>query len=405
MSSPSVHISAPPGYLFEFPPASLPESLPPPPSDYTFARPFSISASLYNELLSAKYPITIALTYATTAVLLNQVNRQRGYKPWGFSKTRAFQWFVIAHNVALSVYSFWTFVGMLNALGQSVPGLRGENGLAGSLDGLCKINGPRGLGNAVTFNSTTKSWGVTNELVKLAPGGTPDDTDVGRMWNEGLAFYGWVFYLSKFYEVLDTLIILAKGKRSSSLQTYHHTGAMLSMWAGIRYMAPPIWMFVLVNSGVHGLMYGYYTLTALGVRVPLVVKRTLTTLQISQFVVGISFAGAHLFLSYTVPVSVPYSFISSIPTAVSAASSAVGSAATSIASTQLQPVLQAGSRRWHSELLAKKDWRRMCATVTGRYSEPRLSMRRIRPRRKSGTARNTSRCAALIRVVRPLLSG
>jgi hypothetical protein len=84
--------------------------------------------------------------------------------------------------------------------------------------------------------------------------GNPDPTDAGRLWNEGLAFWGWMFYISKFYEVLDTLIILAKGKRSATLQTYHHSGAMLCMWAGIRYMSPPIWMFVFVNSFIHGLM-------------------------------------------------------------------------------------------------------------------------------------------------------
>ena len=84
--------------------------------------------------------------------------------------------------------------------------------------------------------------------------GSPDSTDLGRLWNEGLGFYGWLFYISKFYEVVDTLIILAKGKNSSMLQTFHHAGAMMCMWAGIRYMSPPIWMFVFINSGLHGLM-------------------------------------------------------------------------------------------------------------------------------------------------------
>ena len=74
------------------------------------------------------------------------------------------------------------------------------------------------------------------------------------MWNEGLAFYGYFFYLSKFYEVVDTAIILAKGKRSSTLQTYHHAGAMLCMWAGMRFMTPAIWMFCFFNSGVPALM-------------------------------------------------------------------------------------------------------------------------------------------------------
>lgn len=48
--------------------------------------------------------------------------------------------------------------------------------------------------------------------------------------------------------------------------------------------------------------YTYYTLTAFSVRVPVVVKRTLTSLQITQLLVGASYAMAHSFVSYTVPV-------------------------------------------------------------------------------------------------------
>ena len=142
---------------------------------------------------------------------------------------------------------------MFNAVQHSWPGWNGEDGLVGVADALCKINGPRGLGSAATYNSSTNSWGVTDQAIKLL-GGNPDDTDVGRIWNEGLAFYGWLFYISKFYEVVDTFIVLAKGKQTSFLQTFHHAGAMMGTWAGIRYMSPPIWMFVFVNSGVHTVM-------------------------------------------------------------------------------------------------------------------------------------------------------
>jgi hypothetical protein len=69
----------------------------------------------------------------------------------------------------------------------------------------------------------------------------------------GLALYGWMFYVSKFYEVVDTAIIV-KGKRSSTLQTYHHAGARLGMWSGISYMSPPIWLWVEYNSGIHAMM-------------------------------------------------------------------------------------------------------------------------------------------------------
>lgn len=253
-STPSVHLTYPPLSLFTFPPASLPEVLSPPESHHTLAKPFTIDSTVYNDALSVNYPLTIAVIYATSVTIINRINKQRGNKPWAFSKSYIFFAFVILHNVILAVYSAWTFLGMLNAIRAAWPGWEGKDGVAGVVDAMCKIHGPRGLGNAATYNSTNSLWGVTSRDIKLTTGGMPDTTDVGRIWNEGLGYYGWLFYLSKFYEVMDTAIILAKGKKSSLLQTYHHAGAMMCMWAGIRYMAPPIWMFVLVNSGIHTLM-------------------------------------------------------------------------------------------------------------------------------------------------------
>ncbi|MCJ1379549.1 hypothetical protein MMC17_002650 [Xylographa soralifera] len=328
-AAPAVHITWPPSCILKFPPANLPSVLSPPVADGTFARPFSISPELYNNLLSVNYPITIAIVYAASVFLLNRYNAQRDHKPWSFSKTSAFFAFVITHNVFLAIYSAWTFVGMANAIKNSWPSWHNDHGVAGIMDALCKINGPRGLGSAVTYNSTTSSWGVTNELIKLV-GGQPDNTDVGRIWNEGLAYYGWLFYVSKFYELLDTMIILAKGKKSSFLQTYHHAGAMMCMWAGMRYMSPPIWMFVFVNSFIHALMYSYYTFAALGMHAPLLFKRTLTGLQIAQFVFGASYAFAHLFISYSAPVNTPYLFTHSISTAIPAMTSSISSAIASV---------------------------------------------------------------------------
>lgn len=299
-------------------------------------------------------PITVALLYATTTTILNRYNEKRNYKPWAISKTRAFRAFVVFHNVFLALYSAFTFFSLVNAVKVSLEGSTERYGLAGAVDAFCKINGPRGLGDAATFNTSTNVWGFTNRALKLAANNMPDTTDIGRIWNEGLAFYGWLFYLSKFYEVFDTLIILAKGRTSSLLQMYHHAGAMLSMWAGIRYMAPPIWMFVLVNSFIHTLMvssifrnmyisadsiqYTYYTATALGYRVPNSVKRTITTMQITQFMLGATFALAHLFVAYSIPVSVPYIYsladlTSSLASDVSsAASTATASASAGVGS-------------------------------------------------------------------------
>ena len=60
---------------------------------------------------------------------------------------------------------------------------------------------------------------------------------------------------------------------------------------------------------------------------PIWLKRTLTTMQISQFVIGAPFAFAHLFIEYQSPISVPYTYqFSSLASTVA---SSVASAATS----------------------------------------------------------------------------
>ena len=248
-----VRLRAPPSHYWRFPPSSEPETLAPAPTDHSLARPFNIDTKLYNTLLDVRIPLTVAAVYATTVFYLNRLNKRRGNKPWAVSQTRVFFAFMIVHNIFLAAYSGWTFVGMINAIKNVWPGWEGSESLVVTVDAFCKMNGPRGLGDAVWWNRGNNTWSVGNPAIKLL-GNNPDSADVGRLWNEGLSFYGWLFYLSKFYEVIDTLIILAKGKRSSFLQTYHHAGAMLCMWAGIRYMSGPIWMFVCVNSGIHALM-------------------------------------------------------------------------------------------------------------------------------------------------------
>ena len=65
---------------------------------------------------------------------------------------------------------------------------------------------------------------------------------------------------------------------------------------------------------------------------PNFVKRTLTTMQITQFLVGASFAAVHLFVSYTVPVSVAHKVAEQVTSSVSPSSiaSTVSSAVSSV---------------------------------------------------------------------------
>lgn len=251
---PSVYLSWPSGFNpFAFA-KPLPHALPPPVKERSFRSPFGIDKDLYNFALRPEIPLTVATVYICTVLYFNAYNKKRQHKPWSVSQQTWFKYFIVVHNVLLALYSFATFFAMLRAIVHTLPSWDTDNWAPKTADALCKLHGPRGLGDAATFNTTINIWEVKNTMIKLGYNGNPDPTDVGRLWNEGLAFWGWMFYVSKFYEVLDTFIILAKGKRSATLQTYHHAGAMLCMWAGIRYMSPPIWMFVFINSAIHAMM-------------------------------------------------------------------------------------------------------------------------------------------------------
>ncbi|KAF3769945.1 hypothetical protein M406DRAFT_343931 [Cryphonectria parasitica EP155] len=327
-------------------PVSEPQFLPPPlPGSIPSAPPVLISDYIYQAALDPKVPITIAALYAVTAKLLNKYNISNGRKPWALSRTRLFHAFVVAHNIFLAVYSAWTFYGMVGVMYRSVVSPTSSQGVNGFVDSMTRLHGPGGLGNAVYYSQQDGRWMSYSSSVSLASDGSPSRTDTGRIWNEGLAFYGWIFYLSKFYEVLDTFIILAKGKLSSTLQTYHHAGAMMCMWAGMRYMSPPIWMFVFVNSGIHAMMYTYYTLSAFSIRVPVVIKRTLTTLQITQFLVGASYAMIHSFVSYTVPVTTTVVKTATAPASAAATTATEAAAASpALLDSLKQLVLGAASK-------------------------------------------------------------
>jgi hypothetical protein len=49
--------------------------------------------------------------------------------------------------------------------------------------------------------------------------------------------------------------------------------------------------------------YTYFSMTALGLRVPVSIKRSLTTLQIGQFLLGAAFAICYLFIGYDIATS------------------------------------------------------------------------------------------------------
>lgn len=253
----------------------------------------SVLTYVFEKSLKVTVPLTIAIVYFTLVHIFNPIVLRRQLKqaglaanadekmsdkelkrlkpaPYKIASYKLFKILVFFHNVFLFVYSVWTFVGMLGSFSRTVSSIR------------MKTSEPSRFLNFVYA------------VCDLENGVFKQNSE-----DHNLTMYGWWFYMLKFYEVIDTIIILLKGKPSSMLQSYHHSGAMMCMWSGIRYTSPPIWIFVVFNSFIHLFMYLYFSLCSIRVRVPVVLKRGLTALQILQFIVGGLIAVFHAFVWYT----------------------------------------------------------------------------------------------------------
>lgn len=89
---------------------------------------------------------------------------------------------------------------------------------------------------------------VVSHLMKYGAFDTYCDPN-GTLWHEGLGAWSTIFYLSKYYEFLDTWVLVLKGKQASFLQVYHHAGIVLTMYGGVVSQSAWLQVVVLLNSG------------------------------------------------------------------------------------------------------------------------------------------------------------
>lgn len=106
--------------------------------------------------------------------------------------------------------------------------------------------------------------------------------------NGSLWFYSYIYYLSKFYELLDTFLQLFSGKIPPNffLHVYHHSLVIFMSWTWINTAASMQFIGLLFNTAVHVVMYYYYYLRSVG-SVPWW-KNYVTTFQIVQFMTSLA---------------------------------------------------------------------------------------------------------------------
>eukprot|EP01090_Pellita_catalonica_P023547 TRINITY_DN9774_c0_g1_i2.p1 TRINITY_DN9774_c0_g1~~TRINITY_DN9774_c0_g1_i2.p1 ORF type:complete len:196 (+),score=9.73 TRINITY_DN9774_c0_g1_i2:79-666(+) len=104
-----------------------------------------------------------------------------------------------------------------------------------------------------------------------------------------LVFWAWVFALSKYLELFDTILLILKNPHRPIrfLHWYHHITVLLFTWyAGVLHFSAGM-QFIIFNGIVHSFMYLYYFLTEIKIKIPGPLAMALTMLQISQMVYGI----------------------------------------------------------------------------------------------------------------------
>jgi len=99
-------------------------------------------------------------------------------------------------------------------------------------------------------------------------------------------FWTWLFVLSKLPELGDTLFIVLRKQPLIFLHWYHHITVLIYSWFSYtEYTSSARW-FIVMNYCVHSVMYSYFALRAMRYRTPRFISMLITSLQLTQMIVG-----------------------------------------------------------------------------------------------------------------------
>jgi len=79
-----------------------------------------------------------------------------------------------------------------------------------------------------------------------------------------LVFWTWVYYLSKFYELLDTVIVVLRKTRLTFLHVFHHSVVIYMVYSWLEAHLVFHGWAMLANTFIHVFMYYYYARCSMG---------------------------------------------------------------------------------------------------------------------------------------------
>uniref|UniRef100_A0A1I7ZLR5 Elongation of very long chain fatty acids protein n=1 Tax=Steinernema glaseri TaxID=37863 RepID=A0A1I7ZLR5_9BILA len=119
-------------------------------------------------------------------------------------------------------------------------------------------------------------------------------------FNKGTnGYWAFLFMSSKIVELLDSGFIVLRKRPLMFLHWYHHALTLLYAWYCYPHSPGFTRWGIYLNFFVHAFMYSYYTIRSLKIKLPGIVARFITTLQITQFIISCAILAHVGYLKHT----------------------------------------------------------------------------------------------------------
>jgi len=143
----------------------------------------------------------------------------------------------------------------------------------------------------MTLISVVILVGLGYEILKMLINNGVFSVYCGTLGDADLATARWnvAFYLTKYYELIDTMFVILRKKELTVLHVFHHAIVIPMCWMAVDAEIFMGWITSFNNAFVHTIMYAYFFLTTFGYRPWW--RQYITSVQILQFIIDMLSSG------------------------------------------------------------------------------------------------------------------